>query len=117
MCFLSYKQGTMYYVWYENPFLLLCASGLFVLINRIKDEKVNGHLAKVATFISRISLAIFFIHELALTLASEILRGVEIMAPMKVMALFAIATALSVAAAFIMSKIKYVSKYAILYKK
>ena len=50
----------IYFVWYDNVFLLITTMCLFILFCRIKENKINNKLDKIFTFISKISLSLFF---------------------------------------------------------
>lgn len=121
MQLLSYSKLSKlqygYNIWYNNVFLFICSTGIFILFNRMNIEKINQKYKKIFTYISKISLALFFIHYILQYFLRKIIIKMNIMKPMKVTLLFISVFALSTVITFILSKIKFISKYILRIKK
>lgn len=116
---LSYSTISKYnnFVWYDNVFLLICSACLFIVINDMHDEKINLKLSKNLYFISRMSLALFFIHPIILYFTKNEIIKLSIINPLKVVLLFIFTTLISTIFVIIMSKVRILSKYLLIIKK
>ena len=111
------KLQQRYNIWYNNVFLFICSTGIFILFNRMNISKINQKYIKIFTYISKISLALFFIHYILQYFLRKIIIKMNIMKPMKVTLLFVLVFVLSTVITFILSKIKFISKYILRIKK
>lgn len=109
-------SDVLYNVWYNNAFLAIVALGIFVLFDRIDDSKFNERFSNICTFISRFSLSIFFIHYILLNFFKKPIMNLSVMSPLKVIILFILVFLTSTVVSFLLSKIKAVSKYALVIK-
>ena len=105
-----------YNVWYNFPFLIVCAVCIFKLIININTSKINEKLAKLFTFISKTSLGTFFIHIITQSLLKHYILGINVNQPLKVIILFLINFIICMIINFIICKFKRISKYVILAK-
>ena len=105
-----------YHVWYDSPFLLLTAIAVFVILLQIDTKKINKKISDKFAFISKATLAIYFIHFILLDLLNPIIVSLKIKAPIKVVLLFVLASALSITIVKILSVFKIIKKYVFVIK-
>lgn len=108
--------GSIYYVWYDFPFLLICTGCLFVLFTRIKDEYVNKNISRLFTYISRISLGIYFVHSLIILAEIKYIGQMTGKLSLDVFLLMAITIITSVFIVWIFSKNRCLRKYMFMIK-
>ncbi len=111
------QSEILYNVWYDNFFLSITALGVFVLFNRINDSRLNEKFSGACTYISKISLSLFFVHYIFINLFKNTVIRLNIANSLKVIILFISAFLTSTVVSFLLSKIKAVSKYALIIKK
>lgn len=100
-----------YNIWYNNVFLFVCSIGIFILFNKMNDLKIGEKLKSYFTYISKISLSIFFIHYIVQYFLVDIVSGLNIIGSLKVIILFSLVFIISTAIIYILSKIDFISKY------
>lgn len=101
-------------LWYNSLPILVCACCLFILFNKINTEKIENKIGKIFTHISKISLAVFFIHYIVIILIMKNIYTISMMPLIRFIVLYISTTVISIIVATILSKVKYVSKYALL---
>lgn len=106
----------IYFVWYDNVFLLITTMCLFILFCRIKENKINNKLDKIFTFISKISLSLFFIHYIVIYVLKKYIIKMQIVMPFKVAILFILVTLFSMGITYVLSKIEIIKKYTLIIK-
>lgn len=106
----------IYFVWYDNVFLLITTMCLFILFCRIKENKINNKLDKIFTFISKISLSLFFIHYIVIYVLKKYIIKMQIVMPFKVAILFILVTLFSIGITYVLSKIEIIKKYTLIIK-
>lgn len=106
----------IYFVWYDNVFLLSTTMCLFILFCRIKENKINNKLDKIFTFISKISLSLFFIHYIVIYVLKKYIIKMQIVMPFKVAILFILVTLFSMGITYVLSKIEIIKKYTLIIK-
>lgn len=118
MQILSFRKASnfSYYVWYDNTFLLITTICLFVLFCRIDDSKLSNKMKILFNFISKISLALFFIHYIMIYLLKNYVLKINCIIPLKVIILFIFVTLSSIFIIYILKKIKLIKKYVFLAK-
>lgn len=110
------KSSNVYNVWYNFPFLLICAAYIFKMILNIDSLKNNEKIIKIFTFISKTSLATFFLHIIIQRIIAPQIIALEIIMPLKVILLFASNFITCLLLNFLLCKIKIISKYVMLVK-
>lgn len=106
----------IYFVWYDNVFLLITTMCLFILFCKIKENKINNKLDKIFTFISKISLSLFFIHYIVIYVLKKYIIKMQIVMPFKVAILFILVTLFSIGITYVLSKIEIIKKYTLIIK-
>ena len=114
--FFEYNHNIVYNIWYNSPFLLLCSLCIFELFTRIDLKTIPNWSIKVCEYISRIALAIFFIHIIITSILGEYINMISILNPIKVILLFFITFVVSVFSIFILSKIRIIKEKVFLIK-
>ena len=112
----SYASNHGYNVWYNFPFLLICSACLFILLLKLDLSKFSNIFKKFITYTSRVSLGMFFIHIIILFFLNEYMFALNIMLPLKVIILYLVTLILTYLVIFVLSKIKFISKYVLLIK-
>ena len=118
-CFIqywAYVNNLYYNVWYDFVTLFICTICIFELFTRIKNCKNENKFIKITNYISKISLAIFFMHEIFLNLLVEWTEKLEFKNPAETLILFLLAFTLSVIFIFITSKNKFIKEKVFLIK-
>lgn len=120
MQLVSYTKFSLipYNVWYDNVFLLICSICIFILFNNMDDKKLNSNKKKfkIATYISKISLSLFFIHYIVQYIANHFIKMLNVALSLKTFILFLIVVIVSTLITIIFSKNKLISKYVLLIK-
>lgn len=106
----SYHKLNVYNIWYDSPFLLICCICLFELIKRIKSEKMPCCMKKIITYISKISLAIFFIHLIVEIILKNYIKLIPLPNHLRVLMLFIFSFLICVLVVWILSNIKIIRK-------
>ena len=113
----AYNKNISYDVWYNFLFLFLCSTCLFELVRRIKNrEKVNVFI-KLSKYISKISLGIFFVHEIFLKILIKFIREYSLNRPIETIIMFIIALFTSIIFIYIASKLKIIREKVFLVKE
>lgn len=111
-----FKRFIFYTIWYDSLSLLICGTCIFILFNKIDDEQINHKVGKICTYISKISLGLFFIHYIIQTVFFKYIESMAISASLRSIILWAIVTVISILIIKIISKCKAISKYVLLIK-
>lgn len=99
----SYLKDINYNVWYDFVTLFVCSIFLFEIFNRVKNVKKNIFIS-VTEYLSKISLAIFFVHKIVLSFLIEGLSRFNLINPVECIILFIASFVLSVLIIYIISK-------------
>jgi len=100
-----------YGLWYDLPLLPLCCVCVFILINRLQPILTGKRLPDILAGISRIALALFFVHrpiQLLLWLAVDYIPAKK---PILAAILFIVSAPLSYLTASLLCKVKFIKKY------
>ncbi len=116
MCSFKSVLVDRYKVWYDFPFLLIGSACLFDIFIQIKDEGINKNIAKVFTYISKMSMGIFFMHVLILMTLIKYMGQITGRLSLDVIILLFITFFLSIFIVTILSRFKYLKKYMFLIK-
>ena len=111
------KKIDVYNVWYNFPFLLVCVAGIFKIIVNIDTSKMNEKIVSFFTFISKTSLATFFLHIIIINIITPHIASLKMMMPMKVVLLAGSTFLICVILESLLCKVKIVSKYVMLMEK
>ena len=115
--FFGYRNKVPYNIWYNSPFTLICSLCIFELCMRINIEKLNSNVIKMFTYISQISLAMYFLHIIVEMILRLYIRNLMISNPIKVMILFITSTIITVLIIWLISKIKVIREKVLLIKQ
>lgn len=107
----SPQSYTLYSVWYNFPFLLICSACLFYSINHVSYAKLNKRFLAFITFVSKASLAIFFVHIITQSLLMQYISPLEIASSAKLLILLVANLCGSIIICYVLSKIKFLSKW------
>ena len=115
---MSYSSFSQYnhFVWYNNIFLLITCTSLFILLNRINIKEMKEKFYKILLFTSKSSLAIYFMHPIILYFLKKFIQNFSFINPLKVFILFAATSFISVITIYLLSNIKFISKYVLVIK-
>lgn len=120
MCFevysLSDKSHYIYKVWYDFPFLLICTACLFTLFTRIDDNVINERISNIFTYISRISMGIYFVHIIVIMTKIKYMGQIFASISLETAFLTIITIILSAVIVGVLSRNKYVARYIFLIK-
>jgi len=120
MCFevysLSDKSHYIYKVWYDFPFLLICTACLFTLFTRIDDNVINERISNIFTYISRISMGIYFVHIIVIMTKIKYMGQIFASLSLETAFLTIITIVLSAVIVGVLSRNKYVARYIFLIK-
>ncbi len=105
-----------YSIWYNCPFILISGIGIFMLINSINFSKLNKKVISFITFISKSSLAVFFIHIILQTILTSIIAPLQIFMLAKFAILLVTSFCGSILICYILGKSKILSRYVLLIK-
>lgn len=109
--YISYKNKIPYDVWYNAITLFICSMCIFEMFTRVKYKQKSNCFINVSKYISQISLAIFFMHELFLKLFVDKISFNKLINPVETFILFITSMGLSVISIYVLSKIKFLRKY------
>ena len=112
----EYNYNIEYNIWYNSPLLYLCTFNLFELFTRINTETMKFKIKKIFTHISKMSLAIYFIHIIVEMILSKYIKEIKIFNPGKVLILFGISFIVSIFILWMLSKIKVIKTKILLIK-
>lgn len=113
----EYSNNIEYNIWYNSPLLYLCAVNLFELFTRINTEKISVKIKRTVTFVSKISLAIYFIHIIVEMILSKYIKLIGISNFYKVLILFGISFIITSLIILILSKNKIIKTKVFLVKE
>lgn len=111
-----YNNKIFYDVWYDFVTLFMCTICLFKLFVRIKNRKDSNIFTKITKYISKISLGIFFLHEIFLNILVKVTKKINLNNPLETLLLFLLSFILTVLFIIITSKIKLVKEKVYLIK-
>ncbi len=106
----------IYNVWYDFPLLLICCCCLFLIIINVDYKNIKGTFKEMITFISKISLFIYFAHFIFIVIFKSEIASLNILNPYKVLALYFIAFIICVALGYLFAKSKKLRKYFLIFK-
>jgi len=110
------NNNVEYNIWYNSPLLYLCTLNLFELFTRINTEKMSNKIKKVVTYISKISLAIYFIHIIVEMILSKYIKLIGVSNSIRVLILFEISFIFTILIIRVLSKIKIIKTKVLLVK-
>lgn len=110
-----YYNNIAYNVWYNFSGLLIIAICLFELISRIKIN-LNEKIAKILAFISKSSLASYFLQIIVLRVIMRIHKISIINKPISILILTILVTIITILIIAILSKIKLIRNKVLLIK-
>lgn len=111
-----FQNSVGYNVWYDFPFLLICAACIYKMILNIDTSRINKKAINIVTFISKTSLATFFLHIIIQSIIAPHIIVLEIIMPLKVILVFISNFIICLLLNFLLNKIKIISKYVMLVK-
>lgn len=114
--YYTYRIQERYDVWYNFITLFICGICIFELFTRIKNKDNRTHLKSFNEYISKISLGIFFMHEIFLQILGYYTHKLNIKKPIESIILFLVSFLLSVFFIFITSKAKIIKNKVFLIK-
>lgn len=106
--YYTYKIRQGYDVWYNFITLFICGICIFELFTRIKNKENWIYLKRINEYISKISLGIFFMHEIFILILRDYTHKFNIKKPLESIILFLLSFLLSVLFIFITSKVKFI---------
>lgn len=106
----------LYKVWYDFPFLLICSACIYALFCRIDDNRISSVVSNICTYISRMSMGIYFVHILVILLKTEYMGPAENSLSLDVIIMFVITTVISIAIVSLLGKNKFLARYMFLIK-
>lgn len=106
-----------YNVWYDFPTILICAASIFMIITNTDYSKINDNITKIISFISKASLAIFFMHIMVQRYLEPGIKSLQVIMPLKVILLFVSNIIICIVINLILNRSKFISKYVLLIKK
>ena len=113
---LSSESHYAYKVWYDSPFLLICTACLFTLFTRIDDNVINERISNIFTYISRISMGIYFVHIIVIMTKIRYMGQIFASLSLETAFLTIITIVLSAVIVGVLSRNKYVARYIFLIK-
>ena len=113
---LSSESHYAYKVWYDSPFLLICTACLFTLFTRIDDNVINERISNIFTYISRISMGIYFVHIIVIMTKIKYMGQIFASLSLETAFLTIITILLSAVIVGVLSRNKYVARYIFLIK-
>lgn len=114
--YITYKKGMKYDVWYNFLTLFICGICIFELFIRVKNRKSKNNFIKATEYISKISLGIFFLHEIFLKLLIKYIEKLDLRNFIETIILFMLSLICSIIFIFITSKIKIIEEKIFLIK-
>lgn len=113
----EFEHKIEYNIWYNSPFIFICTFALFELFTRINTDNFNKWIVKIFTYISKISLSIFFVHIIVEMILRKYVKMIKVSNPIKVLILFIVSFCISIIITWILSKISIIRKKSIIYKR
>ena len=110
---LSNKEY-IYMVWYDFFPLMIAGVTLFELLSRLKIN--NNIVVFITKFISRISLGIYYLHIIFVTIVGDFILKIKMINPLKVIVLFTIVFLSSIVIIYVLSKLKFIKNKVFLIK-
>lgn len=110
-----YNNKVEYNVWYNSSGLLITSACLFEIISRIKIN-LEKHLQMFFTYVSKASLAIFFLHIVVQNIICKITTIQIINKPISILILTILNFSISLAIIAILSKVKVLKEKLLLIK-
>lgn len=104
----------IYVVWYNFFSLMIAGITLFELLNRIKIK--NNIFVTINNYLSRISLGIYYIHIIFVTVLGDVILKIKMINPIRVGVLFELTFLFSVVVIYILSKFKIIKERVFLIK-
>lgn len=114
--YITGEIGEIYYVWYDFVTLFICSICIFELLTRVKDKDSKNILIKLTKYVSKISLGIFFVHEIFLNIFVKYTEKLNINNPIESLILFILSTVCSIIFIYVTSKIKLIKERVFLIK-
>lgn len=105
-----------YKVWYDFPFLLICSSCIFALFCRIDDNRICVKLSNVFTYISRISMGIFFVHVLIISIKVNYMGQFNGSLSLETVIMTVVTTILSIMIIWLFGRSRLLARYMFLIK-
>lgn len=109
-------KGVIYNVWYNFITILTCTICIFELFRRIKKLK-KQKIRNLFEYISKISLGIFFMHEIILKFFGKEIQSLNLINPVKTIIFFLITFVVSVILIKLLSNSKVIKKKVFLIKE
>lgn len=106
----EFEHKIEYNIWYNSPFIFIYTFSLFELFTRINTDNFNKWIVKIFTYISKISLSIFFMHIIVEMIFSKYIKMIKISNPAKVLILFIVSLCISIIVTWLLSKIRLIRK-------
>lgn len=106
----EFEHKIEYNIWYNSPFIFICTFALFELFTRINTDNFNKWIVKIFTYISKISLSIFFVHIIVEMILRKYVKMIKVSNPIKVLILFIVSFCISIIITWILSKISIIRK-------
>lgn len=113
----EYNNNIEYNIWYNSPLLYLCTLNLFELFTRINTGKISNKIKKEATYISKVSLAIYFIHIIVEMILNKYIKLIRVSNSSRVLILFGISFIITFLIIWLFSKIKIIKTKVLLIKE
>jgi surface polysaccharide O-acyltransferase-like enzyme len=110
-----YNNGQPYNVWYNFSGILIASACLFILMSRLKI-KLTKYLSNIFSYISRVSLAIFFLHILVIKTLTKYISFNIINKPISIFILTFVVFLISLLIIFVISRSKLVKEKVLLIK-
>ena len=110
------NNGTIYNVWYNFSGLLITAVCIFEGLSRMKI-KLNKNIANIATYISKASLGIFFIHIIVQKLMLKFVNFSIVNKPITVIVMTLAVFISTIMIVYFITKIKFIRQRLLLIKK
>lgn len=116
MQIILWNRSVIYEVWYQSAFLFISSVCLFELFTRLNTEKINKKIMNIFTYISKISLAIYFLHIIVEIMLTNTVKKINVSNPLKVIILYALSMIIIMVLIFILKKIKIIKNKVFLIK-
>lgn len=113
---LCYNNSIVYNIWYNSPFIFICTINLFELFTRIDCKIVHNWFIKLCTYVSKIALAIFFLHVVILKLLTNYIKELKFLNPIKIILLFWLTFIVNIIIIYLLKKIKIIREKVLLIK-
>ena len=108
------NEKYIYLVWYDFFPLMISGITLFELLNRIKIN--NNIIVSITNFISKISLGIYYLHIILITIVGDFILKIKIINPFRVGILFELVFLSCIVIIYILSKSKIIKEKVFLVK-